>query len=79
MSKKITVFVDDSEQSRQVLGFIVKNGIAHSLVTDQDIVDKMKEALDFQPPIILCHNEDTNECSILENKKELMEIKNGNR
>ena len=79
MNKKITVFVDDTEQSRQVLGFIVKNGITHDLVTDQDIVNKMKEALDFEPPIILCHDEDTNEYSILENKKELMEIKNGNR
>ena len=79
MSKKITVFVDDTEQSRQVLGFIVKNGIAHDLVTDQDTVSKMKETLNFEPPIILCYDEDTNEYSILENKKELMEIKNGNR
>ena len=79
MNKKITVFVDDTEQSRQVLGFIVKNGIAHNLVTDRKIVNKMKEALNFEPPIILCHDEDTNEYSILENKKELMEIKNGNR
>ena len=78
MSKKIIVFVDNTEQSRQVLGFIVKNGITHDLVADQDIVNKMKETLDFEPPIILCHDEDTNEYSILENKKELMEIKNGN-
>ena len=35
MSKKITVFVDETEQSRQVLSFIVKNKIVHDLVTDQ--------------------------------------------
>jgi hypothetical protein len=79
MSKKITVFADNAGPSRQVLKFIVKNGIPHDLVTDQDIVNKMKEALNFEPPIILCFDEDTNEFSILENKKELMEIKNGNR
>ena len=78
MNKKITVFVDETEQSRQVLGFIVKNKIAHDLVTDQNTVNKMKEALNFEPPIVLCYNKDTNEYSILEDKKELMEIKNGN-
>jgi len=77
MSKKITVFVDDTEQSRIVLGFIVKNKIAHNLVTDQTIVEKIKQTSSFEPPIVLCYDEETNEYSILENKQELMEIKNG--
>jgi|TARA_R110001583_G_scaffold19686_1_gene76791 hypothetical protein len=77
MSKKITVFVDDTEQSRIVLGFIVKNKIAHKLVTDQTIVEKIKQTSSFEPPIVLCYDEETNEYSILENKQELMEIKNG--
>tara|TARA_R100000234_G_scaffold98554_1_gene67088 strand:+ start:1154 stop:1390 length:237 start_codon:yes stop_codon:yes gene_type:complete len=77
MGKKITIFADDTEQSRQVLSFIVKKGIAHDLVTDQLSVNKMKETLNFEPPIILCYDEETNEYSILENKQELMEIKNG--
>jgi hypothetical protein len=78
MSKKITVFVDETEQSRQVLSFIVKNKIVHDLVTDQVAVNKIKKTLNFEPPIVLCYDEDTKNYSILEDKKELMEIKNEN-
>ena len=77
MGKKITIFVDNTEQSRQVLSFIVKKGITHDLVTDETAVNKIKETLNFEPPIVLCYDEETNEYSILENKQELMEIKNG--
>ena len=77
MSKVITIFVEDTEQSRQLLSFVVKNGIAHQLVTDKDAVKELKEAANFEPPIVLCYDTETGDYSILENKKELMEIKNG--
>jgi|TARA_B100000902_G_C26524924_1_gene535074 hypothetical protein len=77
MNKKITIFVDNTEQSRQLLSFVVKKGIAHELVTDAEAVKKIQEATNFEPPIVLCYDKDTNEFSILENKQELLEIKNG--
>ena len=77
MSKKITVLVDNTKQSGQVLNFIIKNNIAHNLITDENIVREAKEILDFEPPIILCYDENKNQYFIIENKKELMEIKNG--
>jgi hypothetical protein len=77
MSKLITIFVEDTDQSRQLLSFVVKSGIAHQLVTDKEAVDKLKEATKFEPPIVLCYDTETGEYTILENKQELMEIKNG--
>ena len=77
MNKRIIIFVNDTEQSRSLLSFVVKKGIAHDLVTDKDAVNKLKEATNFEPPIVLCYDKETEEFSILENKQELMEIKNG--
>ena len=56
MSKLITIFVEDTDQSRQLLSFVVKSGIAHQLVTDKEAVDKLKEATKFEPPIVLCYD-----------------------
>jgi hypothetical protein len=78
MNKKITIFVDNTEKSRQLLSFVVKEGIAHDLVIDIDAVNKLKEATNFEPPIVLCYDKETKKFKILENKQELMEIKNGN-
>jgi hypothetical protein len=77
MSKRLFVFVDNTEKSSAVLKFIVKNNISHNLITEINAVEKLKKAINFEPPILLCYDDETEEYSILENKKHLMEFKNG--
>jgi hypothetical protein len=77
MDKKILVFIDDSDESKKIVNFLIKKNIQHQLFLEKSVVEKIKKITGFLPPIILVQDGEKGETIILESLNELMEIANG--